>query len=159
MLPFSHTFDCNLSIYDLYLEHGNNGSGYTCLAFAALKAVLNQTPDFFRLQFGSRVSATSEERVPTSDPSKRGYDILLNMVMHLEGLSLTDRVQHIVMGVFLMNCLEAIGYMPPETDPVERVFYARLLSDIYNVILSNNHSISYLEVQDREDGSGSCTKR
>ena len=43
----SHKHDCPLSIYDLYLQHGNSGIGTTYLMFLAYKSVAQQTSEFF----------------------------------------------------------------------------------------------------------------
>ena len=59
---FSHQYDCLLSIYDLYLEHGNVGGGYTCLAMAALKGILKKPREFFTREFGKRFQSGMDAR-------------------------------------------------------------------------------------------------
>ena len=143
-------------MYDLHLEHGNNGGGFTCLAFAALRGVIQQSKDFFIKGFGrhfeggeNETSCDSTSNSATSSPygdaSKLGYDIFLNMVKHTDMLSFEDKINRIVLGVFLMNCMESTGYLDPtNTTLTERIYFSRLALEFYNVILSNNHSISFL---------------
>ena len=56
----SHRFDCGLSVYDLHLEHGVNGGGYTCLSLAALRGITTQTKQFFIDTFGRHFSQTKD---------------------------------------------------------------------------------------------------
>ena len=138
-----------MSVYDLYLEHGNNGGGYTCLALAALRGVIQESKDFFIKEFGchfkgGKVSSDCSS-IPFGDASKCGYDIFLNMVKHTDELSFEDNINRIMLGVFLLNCMESTGYLDLSNITfAERVFFSRLALEFYNVILSNNHSISFL---------------
>ena len=153
---FSHQYDCQLSQYDLHLdqlEHGEADSNYTCLIFAALKGIIQKPRDFFIEEFGShfhetdekrKESSTSEEKAtPFGRPEKQGYDIFLNMVKHTDSLSFKEAMKRLTTAVFLMNCMESVGYLK-DSNLKERMFFARLVHDVYNIILSNNHSISFL---------------
>ena len=81
---------------------------------------------------------------PTGLPEKRGYDVMLRMVQHTDDLSFEETMRRLVTAIFLVNCMECVGYLPPDTTLLERVFFARLAFDIYNIFLSNNHSVSFL---------------
>ena len=43
----SHNCDCPLSLYDMYLQHGNVGIGYSYLMFLAYKAIAQKPSSFF----------------------------------------------------------------------------------------------------------------
>ena len=43
----SHQYDCPLSLYDMYLQHGNVGVGYSYLMFLAYKSISQKPPSFF----------------------------------------------------------------------------------------------------------------
>ena len=45
---FSHVYDCELSLYDLYLQHGNASNDYTYLMFLAYKSISQKPKEFFR---------------------------------------------------------------------------------------------------------------
>ena len=45
---FSHVYDCQLSLYDLYLQHGNASNDYTYLMFLAYKSISQKPKEFFR---------------------------------------------------------------------------------------------------------------
>ena len=47
-------------MYDLHLEHGVNGGGYTCLSLAALRGITTQTKEFFIDTFGRHFSQTKD---------------------------------------------------------------------------------------------------
>lgn len=152
-----------MSVHDLYLEHGLNGGGFTCLAFAALRGVIQKPKDFFIKGFGrhfnggkvsSDISNSTSSSIPCGgDSSKCGYDIFLNMVKHLDALSFEENMNRIMLGVFLMNCMESTGYLDTSSITLaERVYFSRLVLEFYNVILSNNHSISFL-IPNKEEGA------
>ena len=44
---FSHVYDCELSLYDLYLQHGNASNDYTYLMFLAYKSISQKPKEFF----------------------------------------------------------------------------------------------------------------
>ena len=66
------------------------------------------------------------------------------MVQHTDKLSVMEQVKRTMHGIFLMNCLETTGYLKGDTNMEERVFFSRLALTLYNIILSNNHSVSFL---------------
>ena len=45
---FSHVYDCELSLYDLYLQHGNASNDYTYLMFLAYKSISQKPKEFFQ---------------------------------------------------------------------------------------------------------------
>ena len=110
----------------------------------------NQIIKVHQFQKSPTVQDAHKMASPMGSDEKCGYDIFLKMAQHTEALCLREAMNRTVLGLFLMNCMEATGYLK---DPAqsERVFFARLALEFYNVILSNNHSISFLIPSQHQD--------
>ena len=72
------------------------------------------------------------------------FTVFLNMVKHTTEITQKEFVSRVTLGVFLLNCLEATGFLKEDSNFQERIFFARLALEFYQVILSNNHSISFM---------------
>ena len=128
---YSHKYDCPLSIYDLYLQHGNTGVGTTYLMFLAYKVVAQKPPQFFHnlsrkmnylgsendtnghlgtSLFSSTGNEDSKTKVPTDQENFERYDIYFDMVTHIETLSTQDMIERLITSLFLLNCLESTHY-------------------------------------------------
>lgn len=150
ILNFSHGHDCQLSMYDLYLHQGNCGGGYAALVFLAYRAVVQKPKHFFEEWVFQRLpplqpsDAGTDAFLPVGDPRMDGYDILLNLLPHLDSLGTVSRLmERAQTAVFLLNCLEATGYFEGRgRHPDDRVRFARLLLHTFSVALTNNHSVS-----------------
>ena len=144
MLTYSHSYDCTLSLYDMYLQHGNVGIGYSYLMFLAYKSIAQKSSAFFQRIWKENeysfetpkseykkganfnCAATIENSTLISSGRKRnidppvglddfdGYDIFFNMVTDLSHVSILEVFERITMSLFLLNCLEATNYFKEE---------------------------------------------
>ena len=72
------------------------------------------------------------------------FTVFLNMVKHTTEITQKEFVSRVTLGVFLLNCLESTGFLGEDSSFQEKVFFARLALEFYHVILSNNHSVSFM---------------
>ena len=185
---FGHKYDCPLSIFDLYLQHGNTGIGTTYLMFMAYKLIAQKPPQFFHQLFeqknyfkpnqnGHTENSTIENdrnmkaAFPIGQDKFDRYDIFLNLVTHIDVVSLEEIMERVITSIFLLNCLEATNYFSDGHSASNkddnskkddnyfqtRIMFASLLFHTYSAILSNSLAISEINASEVQENQNTNT--
>ena len=54
IIKYRHQYDCPLSLYDLYLQHGCEGAGYNGLIFLAYRIITQKSKSFIDSLFNNK---------------------------------------------------------------------------------------------------------
>ena len=96
-----------MSLYDLYLQHGNQGSGFTVLNLLPLQ-LLAKVPAETLLQRADQFTVPNSTTEPIGDPSLGSCDVVFNMAVHLSNER--DLFFKISLTLFIFNVLQELGY-------------------------------------------------